>query len=1669
MKINYYFFKSLIFVFVLLFTSFTQSYGVGTCDSLKACLGNALTQTQTSGKSAHYVDVPSSQSLFSYSNAITIEAWLKPSRQSGKVQFVAGIWGPAEDANDVWVIYIDDNDYLTFEINNPVTKLKSNDNTKARYQISAYYDKWFHLAAVFDGQNSSASIFIDGSLVAFDINSLYRISQLKKPERADLSLQIGGSNAVSNDSEKNRTFLGQIDEFRIWHKVIQAPEIYCGKDLSFEGNEKDLILYHRYNQNPNIFTLCDASTFGNIGIARSGASCRSSNRRFNQTVFIEPPITQLIDTLKCENKKEWKFKVRDTSSCSKTVYVRVDGAGKEFFKVNPNRFNSTVRGQEYEFTLSFEGEIIGNIAPNLQVYTANRCRDWINIPLKLTRSSELSYSKDSLGFGMLKALCIETPYIDSIIRICNTTTNKSVRVTEVVSSLPSIFTVLNPIGGFTLAPGECVDVRIRFNSKDTTELYKGVLTVKSDDACNPEVKIDLVGQVQEVIGIFKTDGKTRLTSASFGTVCVDFASDAVQYIWANLLVKENIYVDSIIYPKGFTGVKFRYPVVLEPETGHLPDYFRFFPDRKGVFDDSIVFVVKSNGCTIRKSVYVKGNGYDPELEFVFPNIDFGAIPVGQTITINVEIVNKSNDQLNTSFYLKNGSGFFLTGTKSITIPPKSSRFIPLTFNPSESKKYFDEICFFEGRCYKSGCIKVEGEGYSERFSFTPEVLAIQNVIGCKSGNAKIKLKNNGNAAETLTNFFFADTSGKFKLINPIALPSSVNLNTGEELEFEFSYTPSQLFIDRVDRAFLYFKTQDNVEWNLKLLGTSQSPKLFITPETSFGQLEIGETKIMSAIIENVSPFDILVDSISVGNGFKLIYPINFNKSLKPRDTIHCKIEFAPQIETNYMEQINVYSTSPCNIEFSSKLTGKGVILPLEIPISVVSYGFIKPCDCAERKIQIINHSRVFDATIDSVYIDGYNIPNPKPELYSWSSFVMNSQGNSLPYIIKPLNRDTITIKYCPSGEFNRDSIDHGARIWINGYSQNWSLKTNVYLSGKMEIPFESDKKSITFNPTRVDTLALPQNAILKIPPIEFNQDQKDVTIDSISFYPDERVFTATINGSQVFPQFIKSLDSLTIKVDFKPRAVREYVAKMVIHYSKPCNNIDTTIVVKGSGYAPAFGLSFNIDNRKIEEDTLRFITCDTLFVPIYSSREFPANVVDINLRVGYDNNLLEFVGYESPFLFDTCKPHIPFISHKLSQFGGSDLLLKNFCRVDSVRPLIIAKYLSKTGIRDTLRLTIDSINFDTEEVILYNIVAANDFATIIKLQPEIKVANSINYDSVQVLDCKKGLISIVNIGDVPIKVDDLVNLSQHYKLVSFVPPKGSLIQVGDTCFAEVDFCPRRSDTLINVAYVISNYPCLVSDSVSLFGIGYAPEFPVKIDVSYNIDTPDTISYTIGDTVFIDLYNYRDISAIRNGITYPIMDLDFDVAFKYNHLSLKHIESKPTIGNEHDVVDSIGKVVFSYRSVDGLLKGKIAEMKFLAVVPDSTFWHFDIIADNFNSDSLLFLDLKSFPVFGFCKSDGKCSLSYLIYKDGEQNLGQNFPNPWSDFTEIHFSILEKVPVTLDLYDINGNKTASLIEESLVFEPGSYKIIINSNELKSGVYYYVINAGVFRDFKKMILVK
>jgi hypothetical protein len=88
------------------------------------------------------------------------------------------------------------------------------------------------------------------------------------------------------------------------------------------------------------------------------------------------------------------------------------------------------------------------------------------------------------------------------------------------------------------------------------------------------------------------------------------------------------------------------------------------------------------------------------------------------------------------------------------------------------------------------------------------------------------------------------------------------------------------------------------------------------------------------------------------------------------------------------------------------------------------------------------------------------------------------------------------------------------------------------------------------------------------------------------------------------------------------------------------------------------------------------------------------------------------------------------------------------------------------------------------------------------------------------------------------------------------------------------------------------------------------------------------------------------------------------------------------------------------------------------------------------------------------------------------LHQNYPNPFNPTTQIKYDLPEDALVTINIYDVMGRSIKSLVNSN---QPAGYRSIQwnatnNLGEgVSAGMYIYTIQAGEFRQTKKMVLLK
>ena len=88
------------------------------------------------------------------------------------------------------------------------------------------------------------------------------------------------------------------------------------------------------------------------------------------------------------------------------------------------------------------------------------------------------------------------------------------------------------------------------------------------------------------------------------------------------------------------------------------------------------------------------------------------------------------------------------------------------------------------------------------------------------------------------------------------------------------------------------------------------------------------------------------------------------------------------------------------------------------------------------------------------------------------------------------------------------------------------------------------------------------------------------------------------------------------------------------------------------------------------------------------------------------------------------------------------------------------------------------------------------------------------------------------------------------------------------------------------------------------------------------------------------------------------------------------------------------------------------------------------------------------------------------------LYPNYPNPFNPVTTIRYDLPDDSHVTLTIHDMMGKQIRTLVDEPQIAGNGTIQWNATNDAgypVSAGLYLYTIQAGEFRQTKKMVLIK
>ncbi len=236
---------------------------------------------------------------------------------------------------------------------------------------------------------------------------------------------------------------------------------------------------------------------------------------------------------------------------------------------------------------------------------------------------------------------------------------------------------------------------------------------------------------------------------------------------------------------------------------------------------------------------------------------------------------------------------------------------------------------------------------------------------------------------------------------------------------------------------------------------------------------------------------------------------------------------------------------------------------------------------------------------------------------------------------------------------------------------------------------------------------------------------------------------------------------------------------------------------------------------------------------------------------------------------------------------------------------------------------------------------------------------------------------------------------------------------------------------------------------------------------------------VGETTQRGLINWSDPNNLHSFYQQLISDRHKFKAFEFGKYFTVSTNSPDTIFAFARVVDSLpalvasnltgGRVTFTF-SIDSTLYNMLAAKQYYL----NDLMSGNVYAVNRASIGNFTMSLAPYQTAVMILADTAFITSVSVPPNVvlKYNLFQNYPNPFNPTTTISFELPSNGFVTLNIYNVLGQKVATLVDE---YRPtGMYKIIWDGRSsagipVASGVYFYMLKVNNFIQTKKMLVLK
>jgi len=437
----------------------------------------------------------------------------------------------------------------------------------------------------------------------------------------------------------------------------------------------------------------------------------------------------------------------------------------------------------------------------------------------------------------------------------------------------------------------------------------------------------------------------------------------------------------------------------------------FVPDQETLFQTEMIFKTLSHGDV---QLPIEGEGIVAKMNLMLSALEFGPIDMGGFADIYIPIQNSGSDSLHLDIMLQDGSSFTLDKSSLVIAPDFSTDSVRLRFVPDMPQNYLDSLIIRSNDPLQPRVVlPVTGQGVGPVIEAYPFQLNFGMIPLFSDTTGLVTIKNSGNRQLRIDSLTIIDQhpdSIMFKTIpeHPV-LP--IIVETGDSVKIPVSFIPGDT-VTSVARLLIKSNDPFQTASYISLSGTGIAGSLILSQdELNFGEVSLQTPKILNLVIGNNGSDVLLIDSlrIAVEGADSNVFIMSGNIAeqpftLEPDSNRIVQVTFTPNHTGVTNALLHFQYKDPLTKEASVPLSGIGIAGSLSISPDELYFGEI---DLGLNQILdlILSNNGTDEMTIDSLNIAG--------RMADSAAFELIQSGWELPATLQPDSNLTVKIKFEP--------------------------------------------------------------------------------------------------------------------------------------------------------------------------------------------------------------------------------------------------------------------------------------------------------------------------------------------------------------------------------------------------------------------------------------------------------------------------------------------------------------------------------------------------------------------------------------------------------------------------------------------------------------------------------